>query len=99
MIPLWTTENSHEGSELCRDHMCQRNLCLSGIINGHEPVGMAVDSRWRAMSSPSCVCNAGVGVKDLRCIRLGLLNEGPQFCNLANLLVCEDLVPLVAVDC
>ena len=59
---------------------------------------MAIDTRWRAVGSPSGVCNTGVGVKDLGKIRLLFLNELLQLYNLADLLECKNLILLVAIN-
>jgi hypothetical protein len=59
---------------------------------------VAVNPAGGAVSGPSGVCNTGVVVKDLGEIGLLLLNELLQLGDLANLLVGEDLVLLVAID-
>lgn len=59
---------------------------------------MAVDTRWRTVGGPASVCNTGVRVKDLCEIWLLVLDELLELCDLAHLLVCEDLVLLVTVD-
>lgn len=58
---------------------------------------MAVCPRGLAVSGPSSVCNASVGVENFAEVRLGLLNERLQLRNLADLLEGKDLVPLVAI--
>ena len=59
---------------------------------------MAVDARWWAVSRPSGVRDACVRVEDLGEIWLLILDELLQFCNLADLLECKDLVLLVAIN-
>lgn len=50
------------------------------------------------MSCPSCVSNAGMRDKDGIEVRLGLIYEILELCNLANLFVCEDLPFLITVN-
>lgn len=50
------------------------------------------------MGGPSGVGNAGVGVKDLVKIDIGLVDELLELGNLAHLLEGENLVLLVTVD-
>jgi len=71
---------------------------LKTIALYNEPVGMAIKPGWRAMGSPASVGDAGVRVKDLREIRLDLLDELFQLGNFSNLLEGHDLVPLIAID-
>lgn len=65
---------------------------------GVGTVGVAVDPAGRAVGGPSGVCDTGVVVEDLGEVGLLLLNELLQLGDLANLLVREDLVLLVAID-
>lgn len=65
---------------------------------GDIPVGMAVDTRWRAVGGPAGVCNTGVRVEDLVQVEALLLDQLLQRSDLADLLDGVDLVPLVAVD-
>ena len=94
MMPLWTTENCHDGSDLC--------LLLSVTApDEHEvqnlPVGLAIESGRRTVGSPSGVCNACVRIKDLGEIWLLVLNELLELCHLADLLESENLVLLVSI--
>jgi hypothetical protein len=59
---------------------------------------MAVLARWGTVGCPAGVCNTAVRIEDLLEIWLGLLNELLQLGNLANLLVCEDLILLVSIN-
>lgn len=59
---------------------------------------VAVQARRGAVSGPTGVCNAGVGVENLGHIEVGLINKLPQLGNLANLLEGKDLILLVAID-
>lgn len=59
---------------------------------------MAVDARRGAVGGPSSVSNAGVRVKDLCLVELGLLHELLEGGDLADLLDREHLVLLVTVN-
>lgn len=59
---------------------------------------VAVDAGWGAVSSPSCVCNTGVRIKDLGQIWLLCLNKLLELVDLANLLEREDLILLVSIN-
>lgn len=59
---------------------------------------MAVLSRRLTMSGPSCMCNAGVGVKDLCHIDARAIDEFFELGNLAHLLESKNLISLVTVD-
>lgn len=67
------------------------------VLPLYVPVRMAVCPRWLAVSGPSGVCDAGVGVEDLGQVRLGLLDERLQLSDLANLLERQDFTLLVTV--
>ena len=60
---------------------------------------MAVDARWRTVGGPAGMRNAGVVVEDLGEVWLLLLDESLELGDLADLLECEYLFLLVAVDC
>ena len=73
------------------------------VDDGELPLGVgavrvAVDPAGRAVGGPSGVCNTGVVVEDLCEIGLLLLDELLQLGDLADLLVGEDLILLVAID-
>ena len=59
---------------------------------------MAVEARRGAMSGPTGVGNAGMGIKDLGGVWVALGNELAQTDDLADLLEGEDLVLAIAVD-
>ena len=59
---------------------------------------MAVGGGRGTVGGPACVGNAGVRVKDLVEVHLGLVDELPQLGHLADLLEGQDLILLVAVD-
>lgn len=61
------------------------------------PVGMTIKPGWRAVGSPSSVCNASVRVEDFCEVRLALLDELFQLGNFSDLLEGHDLVPPIAV--
>lgn len=59
---------------------------------------MAIQTRRGAVSGPSCMCNAGVRVKDLGKIWVLILNEFLEFGNLADLFKCKDFILLISVN-
>jgi hypothetical protein len=68
------------------------------VIGSDIPVGVAVDTRWGTVGSPSSVSNTGVRVEDLVEVEVLLLNKLLQGSHLADLLDSEDLILLVTVD-
>jgi hypothetical protein len=61
-------------------------------------MGMAVKTGRLAVSGPSGVCNAGMGVKDFGHVWLVRSNELLQLGNLANLLESVNFIFLVTVN-
>jgi hypothetical protein len=62
-------------------------------------MGMAVEARRLAVSSPSRVRNSRVGVKDLGQVWLGLVDERLKLGDLADLFESKHLILLVTVNC
>jgi hypothetical protein len=72
-------------------------LCENSVEGG-VPVRVAVETRWRTVGSPSCVCNTGVRVEDLGEVWLLIRNKLLQLDDFADLLECKDLVLLVSIN-
>lgn len=62
------------------------------------PVRMAVLAGRSTVGSPACVSNTSMRLKSLGQVRLALINELLQFCNLSNLFVGSHFLLLVAVN-
>jgi len=61
-------------------------------------VRMAVYSGWRAVCSPTSVCNTSVGLKGLLEVDIGRVNQASKLDNLTDLLEGDNLALLVSVD-
>ena len=59
---------------------------------------MAVRRGGGAVGGPAGVGDAGVGIKDLLQVDIGLVDELLELGHLANLLEGHHLIPLVAID-
>ena len=61
------------------------------------PVGVAVHAGRGTVGCPPGVGNTAVGIIDLGQVDIGLIDELPELCNLADLLEGEDLLFLVPI--
>jgi len=94
MIPLWTTANSHLGSDLFFVSYASPFFVLCLLL-----VWMAVLPAWRSVGGPSSVCDTGVGVEDLVHVDARGVDEFSELGHFSHLFEREDFIPLVAVDC
>jgi hypothetical protein len=69
------------------------------MMTGYVPVGVAVDAGWLSVGGPPGVGNTGMGNKGGIKIRLGILDQLLQLCNLANLLERENFVLIIPINC
>lgn len=60
-------------------------------------MGMAIQTGWLTVSSPTSVCNPGVRVENFGHVWLGFGNELLELGNLANLLESHNHVLLVSI--
>ena len=94
MIPLWTTENCHDGSDLGKRSVNG----LSKFREEHLPMRVTIQTRGLPMCSPSSVCNASVRIENLGQIWVLLFDKLLELGDLANLFESENFILFITIN-